>query len=485
MRLSDASRFVPWSRSLSGRLLVLTLFFVMVSEVLIYVPSIARFRQTYLEDRVAIAQLASFALTAEPDRLITPQLEQDLLDRVEIKAIVLKRKEARTLVLGEHSDMPVQISESFDLRGQTTWRSVIEAFNAMIQPGRTIRVIAPALEDPETLVDIVIDEQPLRAEMFSFSVRVLALSLVISAITGALVFLALHILIVRPLRRLTQGMLDFRNSPESVRSMGGLSRRYDEIGLAQREFQTMQNDLRLALRQKTRLAELGAAVSKINHDLRNILATAQLVSDRLATSGDPEVRRATPVLLRAIDRAISLCTQTLQFGKAREQKPQRSAFSLRDLVADVGVALGQGDGRSIPWKIDIAPGLTISADHEQLFRVLMNLGRNALEAMPPDSGGTIAVSAAALSNCVVIDFNDSGPGIPEAARDRLFQPFKSTTKSSGTGLGLAIARDLVEAHGGTLVLHRTGEAGTTFRIELPTNIVELPAEKADRSSGVG
>ncbi|MEQ9448619.1 MAG: ATP-binding protein, partial [Rhodospirillaceae bacterium] len=162
---------------------------------------------------------------------------------------------------------------------------------------------------------------------------------------------------------------------------------------------------------------------------------------------------------------ILLCTQTLQFGRAREQKPQRSIFSLRDLITDVGVALGQGDGRTIHWQIGVSANLNISADHEQLFRVLMNLGRNALEAMTAEASGRIAVSAAALSNCVVIDFSDNGPGIPEVARDRLFQPFKSTTKSSGTGLGLAIARDLVEAHGGTLVLHRTGEAGTTFRIE--------------------
>ena len=485
MSLRNAVRFVPWGRSLSGRLLVLTLFFVMVSEVLIYVPSIARFRQTYLEDRIAVAQLASFALTKDPDRLVTPQLEQDILDRAEIKAIVLKRREARALVLGESAGVPLVISASFDLRETTIWSSIVEAFGAMAREGRTIRVVAPALEDADTLVDIIIDEEPLRKEMFSFSVRVLGLSLLISAITGGLVYLALHLLIVRPVRRLTQNMIEFRNNPEGAAPNGASAQRRDEIGLAQREFATMQEDLRLALRQKTRLAELGAAVSKINHDLRNILATAQLVSDRLVVSGDPEVRRATPVLLKAIDRAISLCTQTLQFGKAREQKPQRSVFSLSELLADVGVAPGLGDERLIQWDIRMPVELNISADHEQLFRVFMNLGRNALEAITAEAGDTIFISAASLANCVVIEFSDNGPGIPETAQDSLFQPFKATTKSSGTGLGLAIARDLIEAHGGVLVLHRTGEAGTTFRIELPTNVIELPAENTGRVFGIG
>jgi len=286
-------------------------------------------------------------------------------------------------------------------------------------------------------------------------------------------------------RRLTQNMVEFRNDPEGVGPSHAPDARSDEIGLAQREFAAMQGDLRLALRQKTRLAELGAAVSKINHDLRNILATAQLVSDRLAVSGDPETRRATPVLLRAIDRAIQLCTQTLQFGKAHEQKPRRTMFSLRDLVTDVGVALGLGKESSVVWDNNVPNGLGISADHEQLFRVFMNLGRNAIEAIDDAKGGTISLSAATLANCVVIDFSDNGPGVPEAARDQLFQAFKSSTKSSGTGLGLAIARDLIEAHGGILVLHRTSEIGTTFRIELPTNILELPADDADHAARVG
>lgn len=464
--------------SLSRRLLLLTLFFVMVSEVLIYVPSIARFRVTYLEDRLAAAQLASFALIGEPERLLTPEIEQGVLDQADIVAIVIKTAESRALILGESVQVPQDVAATFDLRHESLFASVIEAFSAMARPDRTIRVIDETFEDPDNLIDIVIKEQPLRAEMFSFSGRVLGLSLLISVFTGALVFLALHLVIVRPLRRLTEDMVEFRNAPEAASNERPIKPRVDEIGVAQREFAAMREELRLALRQKTRLAELGTAVSKINHDLRNILATAQLVSDRLAESGDPEVRRATPVLLRAIDRAIELCTHTLQFGRAREQKPQRSVFILRDLIDDVGVALGLGDDSVPLFENKVAAGLTISADQEQLFRVFMNLGRNAMEALVRRPDGRICVTGAPLGSSVVLEFFDSGPGIPEDARDKLFQPFAGTTKSSGTGLGLAIARDLIDGHGGTLVLHRSDSNGTTFRIDLPTNVVEIGTEES-------
>ncbi len=468
------------TRSLSGRLLVLTLFFVMVSEVLIYVPSIAKFRTTYLEDRIAAAQLASLALIGGENRLPTPQHEQDLLDQAEIISIVLKSDEYRTLILGESVNVPPQVSASFDLAEESAATSIIEAFRTMVSPGRVIRAIGPAIEDPGTFVEIAIDEQPLRAEMFGFSRRVLGLSLIISFITGALVYLSLHILIVRPLGRLTQNMVEFRRDPEAESSSMVESTRHDEIGQAQREFAAMQEDLRLALKQKTRLAELGTAVSKISHDLRNILATAQLVSDRLSESADPEVRRATPVLLRAIDRAIWLCTQSLQFGRVREQKPQRIVFSLSDLADDVGDALGLGEATTPQWGNEIPRGLRVSADHEQMFRVLINLGRNAAEALGDQTGGRITITGAVLGESLMLEFSDNGPGLPAASRENLFKPFSGTTKSSGTGLGLVIAKDLIEGHGGTIELHRSDDSGTTFRLELPTNVIELASDSADR-----
>lgn len=470
---TPSGRWFPWSRSLSARLLVLTLGFVMLSEVLIYVPTVARFRLDYLHERLTAAQLAATAVAATPASGLTPEVEQNLLDRAGIQAVVIKRPETRTLLLGTASETPPTVTASYDLRGDDRWQQVDDAFVTLISEGRTIRVIDKALEGPDTLVDIVLDEGPLRQEMFAFSRRVLRVSLLISVITGALVFLSLNLLFVRPMRRITQSLAAFREAPEKAGAPMEPSTRRDEIGVAERELQTMQDELRALLKQKQRLADLGVAVSKINHDLRNILATAQLVSDRLAVSGDPEVRRIAPTLVSAIDRAVGLASTTLQFGKAEEPAPQRTSFALRQLADDVGTALGLGAGQPVQWRNDVPEALMISADRAQLFRALMNLGRNSIEALAGRPDGVVTIAAAYLSNHVTIDVSDNGPGVPEAARKNLFLPFKGSARAGGTGLGLAIARDLIRGHGGELTLHRTGPSGATFRLEFPANIHEI------------
>jgi signal transduction histidine kinase len=225
----------------------------------------------------------------------------------------------------------------------------------------------------------------------------------------------------------------------------------------------MQAKLRAALQQKTRLAALGTAVAKINHDLRNILTTAQLVADRLAGSDNPEVKRMTPTLLAAIDRAVDLCTKTLTFAREGPPELKRQRFPLRNLIDEVGAALpAQMNGQQV-WFTDIAGEIEIAADRDQLFRVFSNLGQNALQA-----GATrIAVSARRADGHLVIEVTDNGPGLPPRARDNLFQPFSASARPGGTGLGLAIARDLMHAHGGDIRLARSDAEGTVFELELP------------------
>lgn len=468
------------AKSLSARLLVLTLFFVMVAEVLVYLPSIAQFRLGYLEDRIASAELASLALDATPDQIVTRDFEQSLLDRAEARAVVVKREEMRTLILGNGT--PPSVDASFDLRGVSLPTLIRDAFGVMMNGGRTVRVVAEADGQPGVLIDVVLDEAFLRSAMIYFSGRILSVSLLISFITAGLVFLSLNTLMVRPMRRITESMIEFREKPEdATRTIIPTSRR-DEIGMAQRELADMQSELRLALKQKERLAELGTAVSKINHDLRNILATAQLVSDRLADSGDPEVRRLSPTLVDSIDRAVELCSQTLQFGRAREAPPRRRLFALREAVEDVRTSLGiSGEDRPI-WENEIVASLQISADREQILRALMNLCRNAFEAVTGQGDGRITITAGLKANCATVYVADNGPGLPEVARKHLFQPFKGSARAGGTGLGLAISRDLIRAHGGDLTLHKSDEYGTTFRIEFPSNVHEIDQVRARKAS---
>lgn len=449
--------------SLSAKLLALTVLFVMVAEVLIYTPSIARFRLDYLEEKIGVAHIAALALEATPTHMLSPQLEIQLLQYVDAYSVVLDMHgQARMLIMNH--DMPPDIDVNFDLRKAGFWRLVVDALVTLAQrDNRVMRVVGPSPKDAGILVELLLDEGPMRRAMYDFSWRILSLSIVISLFTAGLLYLTLQWLLVQPMRRITEGMQQFRKAPEDATNAIVPSNRRDEIGIAQRELARMQADLRAALHEKARLAALGATVTKITHDLRNILATSQLVSDRLADSEDPTVKRVTPTLVASIDRAISLCVNTLRFAKEEEPAPRLTLFPLGRLVEDVGAALGPQAPAGCEWANEVAEGFMILADRDQMFRVLVNLGRNGYQA-----GATrIAVSARRENGDVVLEIADNGHGVPPAARDKLFRAFAGTAKSGGSGLGLAISRDLLHAHGGEIQLAESRPGMTRFLLTLP------------------
>lgn len=454
-------------RGLSARLLVLTIGFVMLSEVLIYVPSIARFRLSYLEGRIGAAYLSSLALQLLPEDKLDSNVEMELLRGTQLRMMAIKRKTTRTLVLSE--DMPPKMDASFDIRDPAPMMLIVDAFEALLEGDRVIHVVGNFPDGSEGFLEIMMDERPLRDAMIEYSTNILKLSIVISLLTASLVYLALHIIFVRPMRRIISSMATFRGAPEDAASVIQPSRRSDEIGTAQRELARMQEELRQALRQKAHLAALGAAVGKINHDLRNVLSTAQLVSDRLANSDDPEVQRARPTLLRAIDQAIAICTETLSFAKAEAPAPDRRRFALAPLVEEVGQHAGLPPDGRIVWACRSPDGLELVADRQQLFRVLLNLGRNAIAAIEGrgQGGGRIDIDAKRDGDAVIIEVADDGPGLPTKAREHLFEPFTGSARRGGIGLGLTISRELVRGHGGELDLVSSNETGTRFSIVLP------------------
>ncbi|MBV8651053.1 MAG: HAMP domain-containing histidine kinase, partial [Alphaproteobacteria bacterium] len=301
-------------RSLSARLLVLTITFVMVGEVMIFVPSIARFRMTYFEDKIAAGRLAVLALEATPDNMVSQSMADQLLSHVGALGIVLHKHNDLTLMID--SEMPPTVDATFDLRQMAPLRAIRNSFVTLFgTKDRVMRILDAAPEDKDSVVEVLLYEEPLRKEMWQFGIRVLELSIIISLITATLVYLTLEWLLVRPMRRITAAITAFRADPEDAGRVITPSGRNDEIGVAQRELADMQETVRQALRERARLAALGTAVSKINHDLRGILSTARLVSDSLADSAAPEVRRVAPTLLAAIDRAVALCTRTLDFTR--------------------------------------------------------------------------------------------------------------------------------------------------------------------------
>ncbi len=463
--MSEEKAALPgFGRGLSARLLVLTVCFVMISEVLIYVPSIARFRDDWLGERLASAYLAILALEATPDYMIDPQLEIQLLQNAGARLIALRNPDGKNLIMRGSTPANIIISREVDLSDRMAPTLIGDAFEQLwTGGGRLLRVRGQIPQAGPAWIDVVLDDTPLHQAMVSYSWRILGVSIVISLVTAALIFGALQWLLIRPMRNFTQRMVDFRANPEDMSRDEAAARRNDEIGVAEREFLQLQKQMRKALKQRERLAALGTAVSKINHDLRGILATAQLVADRLAHSDNPEVQKMAPALVRSLDRAVALCTDTLNFTREGPNRPEYSSFPLVELHGEVGESLGKYLNGTTVLTADFAQDFTLTADRGQLYRVIYNLAENALQM----GAHTVAVRARRAAGRVEIEVADDGPGLPPKALQSLFVPFKGSARSGGSGLGLAIARELMRVQGGDLTLATNNASGATFRLELP------------------
>ncbi|KMW60090.1 Sensor histidine kinase [Candidatus Rhodobacter oscarellae] len=458
--------------SLSGRFLILTTVFVMLAEIMIFVPSVARFREDYLLMRLEKAQIASLALLA--DAQITMELEDELLENAGVFNVVLRRDQIRQLILA--SDIPSPIAQTFDLRGVNAWVLIGDAMRRLATPEpEVIRVIGNPVRDAGLLIEVTMDTESLRAEMLDYGLRILILSAVISVFTAILLFLAVRSFLVKPIRHVVDVMSAYAEAPEDARTIIEPNAGVTELREAENALMSMQTQLTGALKQKERLAQLGGAVAKISHDLRNMLTVAQLFSDRLERSEDPAVKRAAPKLVGSITRAVNLCESTLAFGKAEEPAPRLDRVMLAPIVDDVigaeRLAVGEHD---LSFAEDVPANLALRADPEQLYRVIGNLVRNARQAIiATGAPGKISVSALDTEGDWQIRISDTGPGLPPKAQEFLFQPFQGGTRKGGTGLGLAISAELIRGHGGRLELLATGPEGTCFAIVLPKSAAAL------------
>jgi signal transduction histidine kinase len=464
----------PIPRGLSARLLALTVVFVMAVEVLIFVPALSRFRLTYLDDHVDAAHLAIFTLEATPDNMVSQDLSTRLLADVGVHGIVV-HKSNMTLMLGEENPPP--IDATYDLRDAGLLMPMVDALASFARTdNRVLRVLSVSPKAPGELVEIFLDERPLRQALWGFAARVLGISILTSALIGALLYVSLRRLLVTPLRRLIASMIAFRDDPEDAARVIVPEPRRDELGLAQRELAAMQETVRQALRHKERLAALGTAVAKINHDLRNILSSAQLASDGLSGIAAPEVRRLAPRLVAAIDRAVALCTRTLSFTGEGAPPPMRRRFALMPLVAELAPLIDRPGPSGVALANEVPPALMVDADRDQLFSVLQNLAVNGVEA----GARTVAIRARVEGGDVAVEVADDGPGLAPKARENLFRPFAGSARPGGTGLGLAIAREVLRAHGGDIALADSTGAGTLFVLRLPAprdgegmNVIDL------------
>jgi signal transduction histidine kinase len=450
--------------TLSGRFLILTIVFVMLAEVLIFVPSIARFRLDYLNKRIERAQIASLALLA--DDMLAPELEAELLQNAGVYNVVLLRNETRQLVLS--SALPSPMSDTYDLRSPRITTLISDALHEVTRADdRIIRAVGLPKLDGGDLIEITLDSGPLQHAMRDYGLRILWLSAIISIFTALLLNIVVRWVIVRPISYLGRSMREYEKAPQDARRIIQPRASVIELHEAEIALASLQSELSAALRQRQRLAQLGEAVAKVSHDLRNILSTVQLLSDRLEESDDPAVKRLAPKLVRSVSRAVALSENTLAFGRAQEPTPQLQRCDVGEIIDDVVTqeTLATETAEHIEFKV-ICHVNELRADPEQLYRILQNLIRNARQAFGTSQGQIEIVVGEDDANWTII-VRDNGPGLPPKAVEHLFHPFSGGTKREGSGLGLAIAHELVVGHGGTLGLEDNSENGACFKITLP------------------
>ena len=438
----------------------------MIAEVLIFVPSVAYFRKNYLLDRLERAEIASFSVLVAPNGMLNEDVKQDLLRNAGVENIILFRSDRRELVLS--NNISNVVDETYDLRETNALSLIMDVLRVMVtQNDRFIRLLGNLSDG--TVIEVTMKEALLRAAIYDYGTRILVLSLLLSIMTAFGMIFAIRAFIIRPMQHIMVSMRQFQSAPQDCNQIIEPSATIREFYETERTLADMQQQLNQALRERKNMVALGEAVSKINHDLRNMLTTAQLLADRVERSEDPSVQRVAPKLVNSLSRAINLAETTLTFGRTEEPAPELTKFSIRKLIDEVIEAERLSTQKDpITFDIKCPKRLHIWADRDQIFRVISNITRNARQVLQTrPQGGTISLIVKDKPSTWAIIIKDNGSGMPEKARTNMFMPFKGSARAGGFGLGLAIAAELVAAHDGTLILLYSSDQGTAFEISLP------------------
>ena len=484
-------RRVLWPGGLSARLLLATLLVVVLANAVIVPVLLANRQRDWLSEKVAAGELASFVVSV-PQGKVTQPVKQQILKAAGLVAVNVQADGVMREVLAPAKQRKADYG--IDLRQEDLLSQMSGALDTLFGGGdRLVQVKARPHYLSGELVEIVVPDNPLQSILVDNARELLLGAILTSVMAGALVYLFLTFFLIRPIQRITRSMERFRADPEDPAAHLPPSGRHDEIGRAEVELDRMQLDLSAALASRARLAALGEAVAKINHEMRNMLTSAQLASERLATSGDPVVARTLPRLERALERAVTLAANVLDFGRSEEPPPAPRPAPLRAALETAAEDAQLSDAQTPEGRVRLVTSIDESAqvlaDPDLLHRILVNLMRNAREAIdgaPAKNGvGTVSASLTVSDGVSVIRLADDGPGLPERAQANLFQPFKGSARRGGAGLGLAISRELAQAHGGDLTLVETGPACTVFDLRLPGAPDPLPRRGGRKAAEAG
>lgn len=444
----------------------------MLAEMLLFIPSVALYRQGWIEDRAEQAGLMAQALTGVPNYQASESLTKQFMNDTDVALMSAKSDNVKEFLLGEP---PAEVGHmvEVDLTKSNSFPSLLAPLQDVFS-GRqdVLRVIVVSPVKGQDTLELLIPRQNLRIELLEYLKRIFWWSLAIAIITGTLIYWAMSAMIIRPVEQLAEDMTAFREDPERRRNIQTRSKRKDEIGQLQREFTDVKQSQRAAFRQRERLAGLGLAVAKINHDLRNVLSSALLISDRLSMNPDEKLADMGERLTRTVERGIGLTEDVLSYSKAETADPQiqdtRIAFTIGEAASDV-IAKFPGT----QFRNTVPTDMMVRTDPDHAYRIFQNLFKNAAQAMAAHERETrrLNVSAEVRDDRAELRISDTGPGLPDRARDNLFKAFSggqahnSNTKS--TGLGLSISKELAKAQGGDLNLMSTDESGTRFLLTLP------------------
>jgi signal transduction histidine kinase len=464
----------PFS-GLSVKLIATIVVVILLVEVLIYLPSIANYRSGWIDNRLRIGIVAGRVLDAVPDVMaLPPMLADRLLGSAGAYALVYRRNGQSQLIEAEDYERPEAMITA-DMRDTNPVRQILDTLDTILFGGeRTLRIVGDSDGAENAVVEVLMPERPLRNDLFAYSRNIVLVSLTLSALTALILYVFLSRILIAPIRRVSASMVAYRQAPENAALIITPHRRNDEIGVLEAELAAMEADIFSMLRQRRHLADLGLAVAKINHDLRNMLTSAQLLSDQVVNVNDPKVQRLAPRLVNTLDKAIGFVQSVLDYGRQSATPPRPVPVDLRALVDESALDAGLAGHPAIVFENGVPDAVTISADPDQLGRVFVNLIKNAREALEEAGekveAPRVAVDFSQSADVLLIGVSDNGPGLPPRARENLFVAFEGSARAGGTGLGLAIARELTEAHGGRLSFVPQ-PAGTRFELRLPATML--------------
>ncbi|HEV2516092.1 MAG TPA: HAMP domain-containing sensor histidine kinase [Devosia sp.] len=473
--MAKQNRAMPGPFSgLSVKIIATIIVVILAVEIVIYLPSAANFRQSWLNDRLRVGVVAARVLDAVPDAMNLPRMLTDrLLTSAGALAIVYRREGQSQLIELENVTMP-RAAVTVDLRQRDPASLILGALETLVLgSNRTLRIVGEEDGMPDRVIEVLMPEAPLRRELLLYSRNLFFLSLILAIITSAVLYVFVSRILIAPIRRITGNMVEFSEAPENAALIVAPSDRRDEIGIMERELAAMESDIYSMLRQRRHLADLGLAVAKINHDLRNTLTSAQLLSDQVANLDDPKVQRLAPRLVLSIDKAIGFAQSVLDYGRQSATPPRPVPVDLHLLLDEAAFDAGLVGHPAIRWTNHVPDAVSISADPDQFARIFDNLLKNAREALEAAGGKIenpeVEVTLTETPEWLTLSVTDNGPGLPPRARENLFVAFEGSAKAGGTGLGLAIARELTEAHGGKLGFVDQ-PLGTRFDVTLPHSI---------------